>query len=133
MGSSAYSADETQKQAAGARAAADWLVLLDNGKYGDAWKQLSPSQKPGTNKDRWQSEVGRYRHQVGKLRGRKLLSAQYTTKLPGSDEEGDYVIATFASGFEKLGSAIETVIAQLLPGGQWVISGYDIKPADVTD
>jgi Protein of unknown function (DUF4019) len=133
LGGIAYAADANPKAAAGAKAAADWLILLDNGKYGDAWKQLSPSQKPTTNKDRWQSEVSRYRNKVGKVRGRKLAGAEYMTKLPGSAEEGEYVVATFESGFEKLGGATEVVIEQLLPDGSWVVSGYDIKPADVTD
>ena len=128
-----HSADVKERQAAGAKAAADWLTLLDNGKYGEAWKQLSPSQQPAGSKDKWQSEVGHYRRQVGKLRGRKLLGAEYTTKAPGSGEEGDYVVVTFLSGFERLGSAAETVVVQLLPDAKWVVSGYFIKPSDVTD
>lgn len=130
---SAFSADAKEKQAAGAKVAGDWLVLLDNGKYGEAWKQLSPSQKPNAGKEKWESGVSHYRRQVGKLSGRKLLSAEYRTKLPGSDDEGDYVVVTFLSGFERLGSALETVVSQQLADGSWVISGYSIKPADVTD
>jgi len=133
LGSIAYAADQKEMQSAGAKAAADWLSFLDNGKYGDAWKQLSPSQKPAASKDKWESGVGHYRREVGKLRGRKLLSADYTTKLPGGDEEGDFVVVNFLSGFEKLGSAAETVVVQLLPDGKWVVSGYFIKPSDVTD
>ena len=133
LSSAAYPADQKEKEAAGTKAATDWLALLDNGKYGEAWKQLSPSQQPAASKDKWESGVGRYRHQVGKLHGRKLMSAEYTTTLPGGNEEGDFVVVNFLSGFEKLGSAIETVVAQLLPDGKWVVSGYFIKPADVTD
>lgn len=128
----AYGADLKEKQAAGANVAANFLVLLDNGKFGEAWKQLSPKQQPSSNKDQWQSDVSRYRHQVGKLRRRTLLGAEYTTRVPGG-EEGEYVVVTFMSSFERLGSGLEIVVPQLLPNGNWVISGYSIKPADVTE
>lgn len=129
----AHSSDtKEQKQAAGVKSAANFLSLLDNGKYGDAWKQLSPSKQPNANKDEWQSQVARYRKQVGKLHDRKILGAEYTTQLPGG-EQGEFVVVTFLSSFERLGSALEIVVPQLLPNGTWVISGYSIKPADVTE
>jgi hypothetical protein len=130
----AYSEDtKEQKQAAGVKAATGFLALLDNGKYNDAWKQLSPSQQPTANKDAWQSQVGRYRKQIGKLHNRKIMDAAYTTQLPGGGEPGDYVIVTVLSSYERLGSALEVVVSQLLPDGTWVISGYSIKPADATE
>lgn len=132
LSSLAYAAEPKEKRATGAKAAADWVTLLDNGKFGDAWKQLSPSQRPNGSKDKWQSDVSRYRHQVGKLHDRKLISADYTTKVPGA-EDGEYVVVTFLSSFERLGSALEIVVPQLLPDGSWVISGYSIKPADATE
>lgn len=128
----AFSADTKEQKQAGVKAATAWIALLDNGKYGDAWKQLSPSQQPTANKDEWQSQVSRYRKQVGKLRDRKILGAEYTKQIPGG-EEGEYVVVTFLSSFEKLGSALEIVVPQLLPDGTWVISGYSIKPADATE
>jgi hypothetical protein len=129
----AYSADSKEKELAGTQNATHWLSLLDEGKYGDAWKQLAPSTEHKTNKEKWQSEVNRYRRQVGKLQGRILIGAEYTTKAPGGDEEGEYVVVTFFSSFERLGSALEIVVPQILPDGSWVISGYSIKPADQTD
>ncbi len=131
-GGLAYSAEPKEKQAAGAKVAAGWLALLDNGKYGDAWKQLTSAQEATSTKDKWQSDVSRYRRQVGKLHDRKLLSAEYTTKVPGS-EDGEYVVVTFLSSFERLGSALEIVVPQLLPDGSWVISGHSIKPADAME
>jgi hypothetical protein len=130
----AHSADtKEQKQAAGVKAANTWIALLDNGKYGDAWKQLSPSQQPSGSKDKWQSDVSRYRKQIGKLHDRKIMGAAYTTQLPGGGEPGEYVIVTFLSSYERLGSAVEVVVSQLLPDGTWVISGYSIRPADATE
>jgi len=127
-----FAADANEKQAAGTKVAADFLVLIDSGKYGDAYKQLAPDQEPGPKKSTWQTDVSRYRHHIGKLRGRKLLSAEYSKKaIEGA--EGEYVIVTFMSSFERLGSAVEVVIPQLQPDGTWVISGYSIKPADVTE
>ena len=130
----AFSADTNdQKQESGVKAASNFLSLLDNGKYSDAWKQLSPSQQPTGSKDKWQSDVSRYRKQIGKLHNRKIMGAAYTTQLPGGGEPGEYVILTVLSSYEKLGSALEVVVSQLLPDGTWVISGYSIKPADATE
>ena len=122
-----------QKQAAGVKAASNFLALLDNGKYNDAWKQLSPAQQPSGSKDKWQSDVSRYRKQIGKLHDRKIMGAAYTTQLPGGGEPGEYVILTALSSYERLGSALEVVVSQLQPDGTWVISGYSIKPADATE
>ena len=128
----AFGADTKEKQAAATKVASDFLALIDNGKYGEAYKQLAPPSEPAEKKSTWQSDVSRYRRQIGKLHGRKLLSAEYSTKVAGG-EEGEYVIVTFMSSFERLGSALEVVIPELQPDGTWIISGYSIKPADVTE
>jgi hypothetical protein len=126
----AFAADA--KEAAAAKFATDWLALLDAGKYDQCWKQTSPSFQSSIRKDKWESQLGHSRHLLGKIRARKLVSAVYTNKLPGA-EDGDYVVVTFFSSFERLGSGIETVIPQLQPDGSWKISGYGVKPSDVDD
>ncbi len=126
----AFAADA--KESAAAKFAADWLALLDAGKYDQCWKQTSPSFQSSIRKDKWESQLGHSRHLLGKIRARKLLNAVYTNQLPGA-EDGEYVVVTFISGFERLGSGIETVIPQLQPDGSWKISGYGVKPSDVDD
>jgi hypothetical protein len=126
----AFAADA--KESAAAKFATDWLALLDAGKYDQCWKQTSPSFQSSIRKDKWESQLGHWRHLLGKIRARKLLNAVYTNKLSGA-EDGDYVVVTFISGFERLGSGIETVIPQLQPDGNWKISGYSVKPSDAND
>jgi hypothetical protein len=126
----AFAADA--KEAAAAKFATDWLALLDAGKYDKCWKQTSPSFQSSIRKDKWESQLGHSRHLLGKIRGRKLLNAVYTTKLSGAGD-GEYVVVTFVSGFERLGSGIETVIPQLQPDGNWKISGYGVKPSDANE
>ncbi len=128
--SQAFAADA--KEAAAARFATDWLTLLDAGKYEQCWKQTSPSFQSSIRRDKWEPQLGHSRHLLGKIRGRKLLSAVYTSKLSGA-EDGEYVVVTFVSSFERLGSGIETVIPQLQPDGNWKISGYSVKPSDAND
>jgi Protein of unknown function (DUF4019) len=120
------------KETAAAKFSADWLALLDAGKYDQCWKQTSPSFQSSIRKDKWESQLGHSRHLLGKIRGRKLLNAVYTSKLAGA-QEGEYVVVTFLAGYERLGSGIETVIPQLQPDGTWKISGYGVKPSDVDD
>jgi hypothetical protein len=126
----AFAADT--KESAAAKFATDWLGLLDAGKYDQCWKQTSPSFQSSIRKEKWESQLGHWRHLLGKSRARKLLNAVYTNKLSGA-EDGEYVVVTFISGFERLGSGIETVIPQLQPDGNWKISGYGVKPSDVDD
>lgn len=126
----AFAADA--KESTAAKFATDWLALLDAGKYEQCWKQTSPSFQSSIRKDKWESQLGHSRHLLGKIRTRKLVNAIYTNKLPGA-EDGDYVVVTFISAFERLGSGIETVIPQLQPDGNWKISGYGVKPSDVDD
>jgi hypothetical protein len=126
----AFGADA--KESAAAKFVTDWLAMLDAGKYDQCWKQTSPSFQSSIRKDKWESQLGHSRHLLGKIRARKLVNAVYTNTLPGA-EEGEYVVVTFVSSFERLGSGIETVIPQLQPDGRWKISGYGVKPSDVDD
>ena len=127
---SVFAADP--KEVAATNFAKSWLQLVDDGKYDQCWKEMSASFQSTVRKDKWQSEVGHSRKMLGKVRSRKLLNAVYTTKLSGADD-GEYVVVTFFSSFEKLGSGIETVVPQLEPDGTWKISGYGVKPSDVND
>jgi hypothetical protein len=126
----AFSAEP--KEMAATSFAKSWLLLVDDGKYDQCWKETSASFQSSVRKDKWHSEVAHSRHLLGKLHTRKLISAVYSTQLPGADD-GEYVVVTFESGFERLGSGVETVTTQLESDGSWKISGYMVKPVDVTD
>ena len=118
------------KEVAATNFAGTWLLLVDDGKYDQGWKETSASFQSTVKKDQWRSELQHSRHLLGKLRSRKPVNAVDTTKL-SNGEEGEFVVVTFESGFERLGSGIETVIAQLESDGNWKIAGYFVKPADV--
>jgi hypothetical protein len=55
-----------------------------------------------------------------------LLSATYTTQLPGAPD-GEYVVLQYDTSFEHKKTAIETVTPVMDKDGKWRVSGYYIK------
>ena len=77
-------------------------------------------------KKKWVSTIGFLRGELGKVKSRKKLSADYRTSLPGAPD-GEYVIFTFKTTFEKKKDAIETVTPMKGKDGKWHVSGYYVK------
>ena len=128
--SQAFAADA--KEAAAARFATDWLTLLDAGKYEQCWKQTSPSFQSSIRRDKWEAPIGPLASPAGEDSRPQTLKCGLHQRVVGA-EDGEYVVVTFVSSFERLGSGIETVIPQLQPDGNWKISGYSVKPSDAND
>ena len=110
------------------KSAEAWLALTDSGKYGESWEQASSAFKTALTKEKWVGMLDSVRTPLGALGSRRLNTAKYT-KNPPKAPEGEYVILTFDTSFEKLPSAIETVSLILDKDAQWRVAGYLIKPA----
>ena len=118
---------EVQEKAA-QQASEAWLAIFDAGKYDDSWNQASDGLKGLTKKEDFIASLQAARSRVGKVLTRKLKASKYTAKLQGAPE-GKYVVVRFESSFEKLPSAIETVIPMLDKDGKWRVSGYHVDAA----
>ena len=103
-----------------------WLALVDSGKYADSWEEASQLFKAHVTKEQWQSMLRASRDPLGRMTSRKLMSATYTTMLPGAPD-GEYVVIQYDRSFEHKQSAVETVIPMLDKDGKWRVSGYFIK------
>jgi len=113
-------------EAAAESAALAWLVLVDAGNYSASWVAASASFRQHVPQSQWQTAAANARAPFGALRSRKLQSATFTHSAPGAPD-GEYVIITFASSFEKKAGAIETVTPMLDSDGSWRVSGYYIR------
>lgn len=119
-------ANESEKEKAAITSAEKWLSIVDEGKYIESWKASSDNFKQAIKQDQWEQALQSARKPLGKLVSRKLMSASYTTSLPGAPD-GEYVVIQFNTSFEKKNSGIETVTPKMDLDGMWRVSGYYIK------
>jgi hypothetical protein len=103
-----------------------WLELLDKGKYAETWTDSAMRLQKAITKKKWVSTIGLLRGELGKVQSRKMLNADYRTSLPGAPD-GEYVVLTFKTTFEKKKDAIETVTPMKGKDGKWRVSGYYVK------
>jgi len=122
MSASAESVDT----AAATAAAISWLDLLDSGKYAESWEQAAAVNQAAIPKANWESSLSAARNPLGKNLSRVLKSAVYSNNLTGAPE-GEYVIIRFASSFEHVPNAMETVTPMKQKDGSWKVSGYFVK------
>jgi hypothetical protein len=121
----ALRADEAAEKAAKS-AAMTWLGLVDQGNYAASWDSAAAYFRNAVSREQWLQSMKGARQPLGALQSRKLLSARFTTALPGAPD-GRYVVIQYATTFENKASAVETVTPMQDPDGQWRVSGYFIK------
>ena len=107
-------------------AAAAWLKLVDDAQYGESWGAAAEFFRKAVAKDKWEQQLQAARRPLGKVQSRKLLSAVFTTSLPGAPD-GQYVVLQFETVFENKKQAVEAVTPTKGKDGQWQVSGYYIK------
>jgi hypothetical protein len=120
-----WSADPAKEKAA-AEAAQKWLALVDQGKYAESWKASSKLLRDAITSKDWEQTLQRAAGPLGKMLSRKVLSATYTTSVPGAPE-GEYVVIQFETDFENKPKAVETVTPMLEKDGKWRVSGYYVQ------
>ena len=125
VGFSAPAAD-TDAVAQAQVAAKSWLVLVDDGKYGQSWDAAASLFKAAVTKAGWEKAVKGVRAPLGALKARKVKSATFARTLPGAPD-GEYVVIQFDAQFENKAAAIETVTPMKDKDGTWRVSGYYIK------
>jgi len=103
-----------------------WLALVDNGQYAESWKAASMAFRAAVTEEKWVSAMQTVRVPLGKLLTRKLVSANYTTALPGAPD-GEYVVVVYDTSFEHKQTGAETVISTLEKDRAWRVAGYYIK------
>lgn len=114
----------SREQAASA-VAGEWLALVDSGAYRASWEQASSLFRAAVDAAQWEETVTAARVPFGAFVSRELMSASYTTSLPGAPE-GEYVVIQYRAVYENRPSAVETV-TPMREDGAWRVSGYFIK------
>ncbi|MGD8420921.1 MAG: DUF4019 domain-containing protein [Gammaproteobacteria bacterium] len=114
--------DETE---AAERAAVVWLSLVDAGLYELSWKEAATLFRKSVSASDWVKAASAAREPLGNLVDRNLVTATYSTTLPGAPD-GEYVVLQFRTVFENKAQAIETV-TPMLDDGRWRVSGYYVR------
>jgi hypothetical protein len=114
-----------EKTEAAERAAVVWLSLVDAGQYEQSWNEAATLFRKAIDVSDWVQAVGAAREPLGNLVERNLLTATYSTTLPGAPD-GEYVVLQFRTVFENKAQAVETV-TPMLDEGRWRVSGYYVR------
>ena len=117
---------ETRPEDAAQPVAAEWLALVDTGKFVESWETMSPGFKKKVSKRKWKSTVEEIRKPLGKFTARKLKSTEYSKELPGAPE-GEYVVLQYDSAFERKPAAVEKITLLLGQDLNWRVSSYAVK------
>jgi hypothetical protein len=103
-----------------------WLAIVDADRYGDSWEQACAYFKNVVPKDQWESQVAGVRGPLGPVLSREVVSADFTTKLPGAPD-GEYVVIQYRTKFQNKSAATETVTPMRDKDGVFRVSGYYIR------
>ncbi len=114
-----------QKTNAAAQEAGKWLALVDGLQYQDSWERAASLFKHQVTARQWLQAMSAARNPLGNMVSRQLVTANYTTSLPGAPD-GEYVVLQFKTEFKNKKNAIETV-TPMFDRGQWRVSGYFIR------
>jgi hypothetical protein len=115
-----------QDTAPAQKAATEWLVLIDAGRYADSWTTAAAAFKQAVTQEKWLEAVKAARDRIGPLKSRALKQATPAKNPPGGPA-GDYVIFQYGSSFEGTDAATETVSTMLDPDGTWRVVGYFVR------
>ncbi|MCJ0764117.1 DUF4019 domain-containing protein [Variovorax terrae] len=119
----ATAAATAEKEAAGLRAAANWLLLLDTQSWNQAWQQAGQLFRSTIPLAQWTEGIPKARAPLGALQERQPETVGYKTQLPGRPD-GEYVTVVFASKFANKPDAEEIVTMARETDGQWRVTGY---------
>jgi hypothetical protein len=119
------SAANAEKQAAGALAAAGWLVLLDRHDWGRAWETSSSVFRGTIPLGKWMDAIPKLRDPLGNMVERAQVDAVYKTTLQGRPE-GEYVSVIFDTKFQNK-QVEETVTTVRDADGKWRVTGYSSR------
>ncbi len=122
-------------------AARDWLKLMDAAQFEQAWEQSAVLSKQAMQKNDTLRAYEQAQTHIGKLKWRVLHRRDFSLSPPGLPK-GEYVQIQYASSYEKLDKALETINMVREKDGRWRQLGYsallrsfDVKnmPASETD
>jgi hypothetical protein len=98
--------------------ARQWLTLVDDGNYGQAFAEAAPGLRRGTSADAWGSSIAAVRAPLGAMARRDLKALDLT--------RAHTAVVRYDSAFARKAAAVETVTLTFADGG-WSVAGYGVQ------
>jgi hypothetical protein len=104
--------------------AKQWLGLLDDKNYTDAYKQMGAAAQGKSPLAAWAQKMSAAREPLGAMANRDIKSINMSKNLPGMSD-GQNATVQFNSSFAHKASAVETVI-MTSDKGAWSVTSYSV-------
>ena len=106
--------------------AKQWLNLVDDGNYAEAWKQAGAPLRARQSVDSFLAQEAAKRKPMGAMSNRALKDVKLAKTLPGM-RSGQYAVVRYDSAFAHQAAAVESITLASENGG-WSVVGYRIDP-----
>ena len=123
---SQQTATEDSSLKASSQAAAQWLELVDQGKFNQSWDTGSLTFKLTIPKSRWEILMNSGRKPLGTVTSRQILD-QRTSKDPKGLPKGDYMVIFYNTNFSNKNNAHELVTMVQESDGNWRVLTYQVQ------
>ena len=105
--------------------AKQWLGLIDDKNYSDAYTQMGAAAQGKIQSGPWAQKISTTREPLGAMSSRTIKDVKMSKTLPGM-RDGQYATVQFDSSFAHKASAVETVV-MTSDKGAWSVIGYFIN------
>jgi len=105
--------------------AKQWLTLVDDQNYADAYQQMGAIGRGKIAVDPWTQKIRDARVPLGAVASRTLKDVKMTKTLPGM-RDGQYATIRYDSAFARKAGGVETVTL-ILENGAWSVISYFIN------
>ena len=105
--------------------AKQWLTLVDDQNYSDAYKQMGAMARGKTSQQDFAAKTGSERTPLGAMASRTLKDVNAAKTLPGM-RDGQYTIVRYDSSFAHKATAVESVTLES-EHGAWSVVGYSVN------
>src|SRR5581483_5801878 len=105
--------------------AKQWLTLVDDKNYADAYKQMGAGARAKSSERDFTAKLSGARTPLGAMSSRTLKDVKLTNALPGM-RDGQYATVLFDTAFAHKAAAVETVNLES-ENGAWSVIGYFIN------
>jgi len=107
-------------------AARGWLELVDRGDVAGSHARAGERFRKAVSDKEWVVAYEGERRPRGALTQRALYETRFSTRLPGTPDDGEYASLVFGTSFANQAVARETVTLERESDGQWRVIGYFI-------
>jgi hypothetical protein len=106
--------------------AKQWMTLVDDQNYADAYQQMGAAVRGKIAADAWAQKVKGVREPLGAMSSRALKDVKLAKSFPGM-RDGQYATVRYDTAFAHKAAGVETVTLASEKNGTWSVIGYSIN------